>query len=404
MSNQVFWDGQAVLWDGDDTFWGAAPPPPVGPPAEAVQPSTVLLARDGDGVRQGQIDDFTSLTVTARFNDADTWVLDLPTSPVSALLLADGAGLVVERDGQVLTSGPVVEVQRQVDAQGDRLTVAGVSDDVWLARRVALPDTSVAPAGYDVRTGQVSAVLSQYVDVNAGPSAPLERRQVVLGTDPAVGSTVTGRARFQQLDVLLRQLALAGGDVGWKVVDLGGSLTFEVYQPTDRTDQAVFSFDLGNLASFTSTTRAPEANYLYVAGQGQLENRTVVEGGDTAGIDRWGRIEQFADRRDTDDTGELVQARDELLIEQAAQFGLALEPVDTVSLAFGTGYQLGDKVTVEVDGSPVVDVVRTVTITWDASGQTVVPSVQSASSRQMLRLFERQRSLARRLADLERAP
>lgn len=364
----------------------------------------VLQVRDSGGVRVAQVDDFTALEMVLRFNGVSSWVLDLPADTGPAHLLREpGYGLVVERDGVVLMSGPVRETDRTWDDSGDRLTVAGVSDDVWLARRLALPvpggDFSLS--AYDVRTGLAETVIRQYVDVNVGPSAQVDRQKVVLSADLGRGTSVTGRARFDQLDELLRELALAGGDLGFRVVDVDGTLTFEVYVRKDRSGSAVFSPQLGNLASFQLRTSAPEGTAVYVGGDGEGSFRTVVKAESVVGAARWGLLETFVDGGASTDTAELEQKAADTLAEAAQPASLSLTPVDTDGVKFGRDYQLGDTVTVEVDGVPVVESIRQLTVTYGSDGEVVKPAV-TAGSGTVLRLLERLRTTERRIGRQER--
>ncbi len=221
-----------------------------------------LYLRGEDRARVGEIDDYLGAEFALRFNAAGRWRVTLPgTSP----LIPDiqwGCGLILTRDGAPLLSGPMHQYQRvSAEADGritDTLTIGGTDDTGALRRRLALPVPLTATPGdyraasHDVRDGRSELVLRGYVDANAGPGALPRRRLpgLVLGAEAGVGTAVTGRARFPVLLDLLAELALAGGDVGFRVVQVGSDLVFQVYAPRDLTDEAVFSYGRGNLAGF----------------------------------------------------------------------------------------------------------------------------------------------------------
>jgi hypothetical protein len=372
-------------------------------------PEWKLHVRSADLRRVAEVDDYTQLELVMRFNRTGTWVLDLPAGTEAAAALAGfDAGLIVTRDGRTVMSGPVTGITRQRDADTNSLTVAGVDDSVWLARRLALPVPSGPPytaAAYDVRSGAAETVLRAYVDANLGPGARPERRVLglTLAPDQLRGKTVKGRARFQTVGELLARLALVG--LGYRIVQVGNGLVFEVYVPTDRTRTAVFSEELGNLDGFTYQAQAAEANYVIAAGGGEGTARVFAERGDSTSIVRYGRIETFLDQRQTTDPTELQQAIDEELAERAEQVGLSISPADTEALKFGRDYDLGDRVTVMVDSTPIRDVLREVKITLDGGGETVTPTVGTPDGPrpgQVLRLFDRMRSLQRRVSNVER--
>jgi hypothetical protein len=368
--------------------------------------TTTIEIRDANLDLVGQVDDFTKLEAVLRFNLADSWILDLPARYASDI--GPGAGIVVRRGTDVLFSGPVTKPERNWDKDTDSLTVAGVSDDGHVEDRLAFPSAPpYTGSAYDVRTGAAETVMRAYVNANAGPGAASARQVagLVLAADGGLGSTVTGRARFDVLGDLLRSLAVSGGDLGFRIVQNGAALTFEVYEPEDRSATVKFSPALGNLHAFTYAPSAPEGNYVIVGGGGEGTARVFSEGGDSASITRWGRrIETFRDRRDTTNAGELAQSRDEELASKAGKMSLTIEPVDTSGIQFLRDYRLGDLVAVEVDGSTIVDVVREVKLTISPAGETVAPTVGTpeAIGRGFLGLFGTVRALGRKVGHLER--
>lgn len=368
-----------------------------------------LYARDPALRRTGQVDDFRSLTLNLRFNRTSTWLLELDGSSDPVALLPRTGGLIVERDGETLLSGPVVSIDRESAGDRTTVTIAGTDDSVWLERRLALPVPTGPPytaAEYDDKQAAAETVLRWYVDRNLGPSAIAARRlpYLTLAADLARGSTVRGFGRFHPLLELLQPLALAGGDLGFRIVQVGAALEFQVYEPQDLTATAVFSRELGNLAGYAYRSAAPAADYVYVGGQGEGTAREFTEGG-TDQVDVYGRIEQFRDRRDVNDPAALPQILAEALAELQPVTGLSLSPIDTAAVSFGTDYTLGDRVTVVVEGERIEDVVREVTLSYTAErGEQVTPLVASpgGASPQALALFARQERLDRRINNQER--
>lgn len=375
-----------------------------------------LLVRNADLEIVGELDDYQRLKFVHRFQDVTTGTLEANREvPVAAELLAVGAGIVVQHDGEVVTSGPIIQPRRDWSDDGDLLTLGFVSDDAWLLRRIGYPsptDGDHSASAYDVRTGAAETVLRAYVDANLGPSALADRRVdgLTLLADEARGAVVTGRARFHPMIELCRDLAISGGDLGFRIRQAGPTdptttgLLFEVYVPRDLTGTAIFSADLGNLAGFELDERAPDANYVLVAGQGEGTARTIVEGGDTDSIDRWGRIEAFRDQRDTDDLGELEQSRDRELTERASELSIKIEPVDTAAITYLADYGLGDTVRTIIDGVAFDEIIREVTVTLEGGdAPTVEPKIGTPARGELLGLFEAIRRVNRRVSRLERS-
>jgi hypothetical protein len=199
-------------------------------------------------------------------------------------------------------------------------------------------------------------------------------------------------------------LALAGGDIGFRVVQTGTNLQFAAYTPVDRTGTAVFSPEFGNLRSFSYEQESSEANYIYVGGGGEGTQRTIVEGGDQTSIIKYGRVEKFRDRRDTTDNTELTQTLNEELTETADRATLRIAPVDTDALQYLRDYNLGDKVTVVVDGVAIQDTVREIHLVLDQrSAERIEPMIGTPGTQTALSgLFGDVLRLRSRIDNLEK--
>jgi len=329
-----------------------------------------------------QIDTFESATIVARYNDVSTFEIVLPTDTDAAQVLIESSRpriLILTSTGQVFRSGPAMRMERTLAADGsDILTVNGVDDLVWLRRRLAHPQPGTAAPPYsttedDVASGAASVVIAGYVNRNAGPLAVAARQVpgLVVPTPAAFGPTVSTSARYQNLLEFVQGLADAAS-VGIRVRDL----TFEVYQPSGG---AVFSVELGTLASWVSVAEAPDTTYVYVAGQGEGTARTIREYADAAGVMAWGRLESFQDRRDTALTAELDQTGAESLAEGARPISVAMEALDTASQQFLRDWNVGDLATVQIGDVAVRDVIVEATIELAANAPTTVRPVLGAA-------------------------
>lgn len=372
----------------------------------------LIYVRDPDLNRIALLDDYKRITAAPKFNDVGTWELVLDhRQPEAALLMQPNHGLeVVLEPGITLTSGPTKKRRIERAGNATTATISGVSDDIWLSRRIAhmQPATAAPPysaAEHDVRTGTCSTVLRAYVNANAGPGALAQRAvpNLVLATDPVAGTPVTGRARLQVLLELLQGLALSGGGLGFRLIQIGNQLRFETYQPYDRSQSVKFSDELGNLGDYSFESEIPEATYVYCGGGGEGTARTFVEGSDAAALSEWGRFEMFRDRRDTTTPDEMTQSITEELAEKAGKVALSITPFDTPQQSYGKQYWLGDKVTVMVGGEPIVEQIRAVTLSYDTSGPLTVKSeIGTPGPQGVLGIFRRITDLRNRVTNIER--
>lgn len=361
-----------------------------------------LYVTDRTGVRQAVVDPYESAEVYGRVNDVSTWTVTLPTdTPAGQWFTTDTfARLEVVFDSVVWRSGPVTHLERTVDLDGDSLTVAGVDDTVWLARRNAHPQPGTAAppyssSAYDVHTGPMSQVLAELVNVNAGPGAVSSRRVpgLTVPTPAPSGPAVTVSARWQNLLTLAQDTARPAG----LIFDIVG-LVFSAGPAVDSG--AVFSAGLETLAAWTLTADAAKANHVVTAGSGQLAARLILEQSDTTSVGTWGRAESFLDRRDTSDTTELTKSATEALAAGVTPVTVVFTPLDTDGQRFGHDWRLGDLVTVNAGGLTVHDQVREVHLALDEAGATVVPSVGAPAGD--LALFRSLAGLERRVRQLER--
>jgi hypothetical protein len=373
----------------------------------------IVYSRDEKLQLQGEVDDYDKLNLTPKYNDCGTWTMDLDARAAQAAgLVRPGWGIVAVRDGVTVLSGPVLARRRQVSDNSQQLTLSGEDDSYWLRKRLASPSPaeSVPPyvaQDYDVRTGVCSTVLTQYVNVNLGPGAVSVRRKsgLVMGADPGVGATVTGRARWQLLLTMMQELATTGG-IGFRLVQSGQTLQFQTYAVADKTGSVKFSLELGNLAAYDYSLDAPDYNYCYVGGGGEGTARVFKEQPDSESIAAWGRLEgELVDRRDTSSSTEMAQAATEALAQSQERVSLSINPIDTPQIAYLTHYNLGDMVTVQVEDSPdgqIREVVREVSIDLTPDGVNVAPKVGTPGRQEIFRLFRTIRQLRNRVINLER--
>ena len=368
-----------------------------------------VYVRRADGVLVGEIDDYTSLTYTRRHLTYGSWQLDLDPYGVAASLLDMQAGIVVTRDGEPEFSGRVLSLNR-TSTDKDTLQAVGPDDLFWLDKRIARPVPAGPPYAafeHDIRSGAAETVIRQYVDVNAGPGALAQYRVpgLVLATDLGRGATVEGQARFDNLLELVAGLATKGG-LGIRIVQVGNSLEFRVYEPRDLSATVVFSRALGNLREFTWNQQAPDANYLIAGGGGEGTARTFREHGDNESIAAYGRFEDFLDQRHTADTDALDQAIDIDLERRRDKAALKIVPLDDVGgIRYGDSYDLGDIVTAVIDDARVSDVIREVEVTLSEDGVRVRPTIgdERAATMTMRHIFRAQRQVAQRVSYLERS-
>ena len=305
-----------------------------------------------------------------------------PTATPGPLVVAlHGAAIASSESGAGFFPGSLDEVE----FYGIALSVAQIAADYAAF--------SATHGAYDTRTGLASTVIQAYVNANLVAATNIDRNlaPLTLAADPGAGTTVTGNARWDNLLALCQQLASAGGDIGFKVVQTAnGVLTFSCYQPVDRSATAKFSTDLQNLFDFSYSLAGPLANSIDVLGSGTGAGRVALRMADATSITNWGLVEDIRDARDTGDVPTLQQRGTADLNASTALVNLALTPHDTDTLQYGRDYNLGDIIAITIDGATITNKVRSVHIELKAPGdqELVTPAIGNPSQGEVAQWFD----------------
>lgn len=341
------------------------------------------------------------------WNAPGSWRVTLPAEHwLAEELVQPQGGIVVTVAGDVVLSGPWVSwvAEASPSDPAGTVVVEGTTDDVLLWKRAAYPDpandATAQTAGYWTASGDAETVFKDLVSENLGADALSDRRvaDLSVGTDLGRGAAVSVSARFQPVGDVLAGLAESAG-LGFRIVQAGSGLVFDVFEPADRTGTVRLDVVNGTLASQSSEQHAPSTTRALVAGQGEGSARTIVERANPTAESvwgRWGRSETFIDQRQTDDSGELAQRGDEALAEGAGGVVLRVVPGSDETMRWPDDWQVGDLVGVVVtEGGSVVEVptrVRSVTVLANRDGVVVGAGVDDPPSG---------RSLAARVEALE---
>lgn len=381
-----------------------------------------LFIRDNFLQRQGEITDYEEASFTPTFNDVGPWRLRIDrSSPAAVMLNNPGWGIQAWRNDTQMFSGIWTDVRHTQDMQANQLEILGGSDEIWLRDRLVSPSPGESLPPYTVQassviSGVASTVLIAYVNLNLGPGAVTPRRKTLftMATDPVIGSNVKGEGRWDaDLLTFLQPLAIAG-NVGFRVVQSGTSLVFQVYRGTDRSGTVKFSTKLGNLAGFEYSRSRPKANYIYVGASGTGTARIIQEFADNDAVATWERIEgPLANASSTSDSTVIAQTGNDALAQGSEQVSLSITPIETSNTMYGVHYNLGDTVTIQLDNpattpyaetGQVVDVVRSVTINLTPKGpQTVTPTIGTPAKGNVSKLIRAFQQAARRINNLERS-
>lgn len=340
----------------------------------------MVEVRDVNFVRQGQIDQvYLDLTFSEVFRSVGKWELKLPAEhPLLATLKTKGSGIIVTREGSTRPySGRMqscVLSQNAADPEGTWV-ISGVDENVIAAATCTYPSPSLAPnlqaTDYWTAVGPGESLMKQLVSLNIGPTATAARKYswLAVAPDQARGASISASTRFDVLGDILTALGTRA-NLGWRFYQAGAGITFEVFTPMDKTGLIRLDIRNGGVESTELGYSAPTATQALVLGQGEGAARTVrpvTSAGSLAEAAAWGlRWEVVKDERNTDVADELEQAGQEILTEQGSTINsLKVMPSDAPTQQIGIDWDLGDLITVIIDGTPatatVTEIARSIT-------------------------------------------
>ncbi|AYN56903.1 minor tail protein [Microbacterium phage Armstrong] len=345
--------------------------------------------RDRDFVRLGQIaPEYQDLKFVDVFNGVGNWELKLPAEHrLLPVLKTKGSGIVITEhwvedgvDHYRVYSGRMRSArlsQSGEDPNGTWL-IAGVHDNVIAAATLVYGDPAHAAdaqtASHWNASGPGETVMKQAVQLNAGSAAIAARKYpwLSIATDLVRGLSVKCSSRFDTLGDLLTSLASAA-DLGWRFSQVGTGVTFDVFEPADKTGLIRLDIRNGGIASNDLGFTAPSATEVLVMGQGEGAERTILPVTSTAAQDEadlWGlRWEATKDQRQTDDPVELEQAGQETISEAGVTVNsLTVAPSDSPNMKLGVHWYIGDRITVVVEGQETVALVTQVATSISAAG------------------------------------
>lgn len=240
------------------------------------------------------------------------------------------------------------------------IVLRGVGRDQLLERRIIAAAAGSAGAS---KSGAADDVIKAYVREAMGALASADRdwsaNGLTIAADLGAGPVVTKSASRRNLLTVLQEISDASAEVGERVY-------FGLVWQTNTTMQFVTKMGLWGLDR--RLTRTPfsllrgtltdavldydardEVTYVYAAGQGQGDDREVVEVQDAARLAAtpWGRIEDLADARHGTSTDAVRDAGHARLAEKrpAERFDAVLQ--DAPGARFGVDWALGDLVQAE---------------------------------------------------------
>jgi hypothetical protein len=326
---------------------------------------------------------------------AERWPQQDEAPPVFSLRWTD------QRRG-VLVSGPVRHAFRKRKGGDTSVTLTGVDD--WAALfdgRVIWPEPANEPPwnadAYHTITAQASTAIAELVTQHVGPGARIERQVAGLSVvDEGAGEVRTWRYRLAKLEAAIADIATAEG----LRVDVrrggDGNLTVTV-GPTQNCTGIVINE--AKLADYSVTLSTGEETTVVAGGSGEGTSRLfAIAGREVSGA---ARREAFTDQRNIATQPTLEASALAHRSASSASSSLVGTLLPGVPIVWREHYELGDLLTLQVEGVRWATQVTAVTVQINPEGLRVSPVLGKAVRHEIAQLSQDVSGLGARLSSLE---
>lgn len=337
------------------------------------------------------IDYATSVIWVKRFNTAGEFELYLPAT-AELLALFTGETLLTRPDEQTTMYVEKVDLTTDVE-QGDYLTITGHSAECLLGLRIIPKQTNFQNVTAE---NVVRSLITQNVisPTNTARKINFIQLGTAKGYTEKINKQVTGKNLLETIsDICIEQ------NYGFKLTFANGIFTFDLYRGTDRSfDQTanthvIFSPAFENLGNTDySRDKSTYYNAVYVAGEGEGANRTIVNVVSSENPTGLFLREKWIDARNTSSNTEQTTLTPEeynnVLQQQGnEELGISKETtdfsgeiLDSNVYIYGVDYDLGDKVAIVNEyGVTGTATVTEMTEVEDESGYKIYPTLSEWS-------------------------
>ena len=217
---------------------------------------------------------------------------------------------------------------------------------------------------FNIKSGIAETVFKDYVREACVDGYALPSRVIpgfTIEPDGLRGNQISFAGQFDNLIESLNLMAKTAG-LDYEITSDGGvGFEFKVFQPfrglnrslgNGVNEEAIFNYDYSNIGSGSYAIDAVgRSNVLFMLGQGEGAQRTVLEWPDDNLVETWGRREVAIDARgaEGEETIELLEtrARGELAERMPAET-ITIETNNLPQWQYGINWDLGDIVTVQI--------------------------------------------------------
>jgi len=323
---------------------------------------------NGEFQAQAIIDDYQEISFSHNLYEAGEFTITINYNIPNALKFERGMFIQFGNDpymfGEILTISDSIGE----DGKGSQTRTITGKDARYIFKRRIIKNLNNEENW--AMTGAGELCLRNLVKDQCGSGAEAKRQLPVANAIPestdAIGKEYSVAEAFSNLYDTLVTIATQS-EIGWRV-KFDGTLTLEVYEGNDLSNQVQFSTDYDSLSNgeFTDSSEA-YANTVYVGGKGTGSDRDIYEGE----VETEGATPSGMDRFEAWDNQSSMTSEEEYEAEafsMLSQYGQTIN-VSGQGLAkcpyiFKEQYNIGDTITLAFSGKSAKVQILSVTENW----------------------------------------
>jgi hypothetical protein len=323
----------------------------------------------------GEVDYYEQAFFTRSLTGYGSFTIVINYNITNAYLFAKGT--IVQFGSSVKKIGVIEDIQKGIgeDGKGSQtLTITGVQAKGIFTRRIIIPGTG---NDYYAQNDNAETVIKSTIADQCGATAPADRKFPLLNViaDSGRGGVYALQEFNTNLGTILTAVAESqdpyiGFDFSLNAAT--AKLDFDIIVGLDRRDsqtvnpRVCFSSEFDTLRSATIKDQSSGyRNVIYVGGQGDGSDKTVVQVNDTVeptGIDR---REEYIDSSSLQSVDDLTTAGEsELNALKQATLTIEAQALVSSQLTYGVDYDIGDLVNIKEYGTVFDAQITEVTESW----------------------------------------
>lgn len=317
---------------------------------------------------QAIIDDYQEISFAHNLYEAGDFTITINYNIPNALKFERGMFIQFGNDSYMF--GEILTISDSIgeDGKGSQTRTITGKDARYIFKRRVIKNLNNEENWAMTDKGEIC--LRELVKAQCGAAAEAKRQLPVANTIPssasAIGKEYSVAEAFSNLYDTLVTIATQS-EIGWRI-KFDGTLTLEVFQGSDLSNQVQFSTDFDSLANGEFTDSAESyANTVYVAGKGTGSDRDIyegeqeIEGASPSALDRY---EAYDNQSQMTSESEYEAEALSMLTQYGQTLTMSGNGLAKCPYIFKEQYNIGDTITLAFSGKSAKAQILSVTENW----------------------------------------